>query len=341
VKRLLAPILVAALAGGGVASAAILLIGVGSRSEPAAGRRTASPVTVNAATGSTRDVSSTSLTPSQIYKRDSTGVVAIKVITAEGEDEGTGIVLNEKGLILTNDHVVKGATSIAVDASGSSKTTRSATLVGEEANDDLALIKVDSSGMGLKALPLAGSSSVQVGDPVYAIGTPYGLEETFTRGIVSALRREIEAPDGARISGAIQTDAALNPGNSGGPLLNEQGEVIGVNSQIASDASTADGAQPGNTGVGFAISTGTVATAIKAIEAGRGVTYASAVRSGLEAEGASRESPFGERRAGGEAEAERAAGSETTGETAGETGRVGGSGAGQVGEAEVPEVIVR
>jgi putative serine protease PepD len=342
VKRLLAPILVAALAGGVVASAAILLIGVGSRSEPAAGRRTVSPVTVNAATGSTRDVSSTSLTPSQIYKRDSTGVVAIKVITAEGEDEGTGIVLNENGLILTNDHVVKGATSIAVDASGSSKTTRSATVVGEEANDDLALIKVDPSGMGLKALALADSSSVQVGDPVYAIGTPYGLEETFTRGIISALGREIEAPDGARISGAIQTDAALNPGNSGGPLLNEQGDVIGVNSQIASDASTADGAQPGNTGVGFAISTSTVATAIKAIEAGRGVTYASAVRSRLESEGGSRESPFGEeRRAYGEAEAERAAGGETTGEAAGETGRVGGSGAGQVGEAEVPEVIVR
>jgi putative serine protease PepD len=341
VKRLLAPILVAALAGGGVASAAILLIGVGSRSEPAASRRTASPVTVNAATGSTRDVSSTSLTPSQIYERDSTGVVAIKVITAEGEDEGTGIVLNEKGLILTNGHVVKGATSIAVNASGSSKTTRSATLVGEEANDDLALIKVDPSGMGLKALALADSSSVQVGDPVYAIGTPYGLEETFTRGIVSALGREIEAPDGARIAGAIQTDAALNPGNSGGPLLNEQGDVVGVNSQIASDASTADGAQPGNTGVGFAISTSTVATAIKAIEAGRGVTYASAVRSGLEAEGASRESPFGERHVYGEAEAERAAGGETAGEAAGETGRVGGSGAGQVGEAEVPEVIVR
>ena len=101
---------------------------------------------------------------------------------------------------------------------------------------DLALIRVDPSGLGLKPLKLASSSSVQVGDAVYAIGNPYGLEETLTRGIVSALGREISAPDGAKITGAIQTDAALNPGNSGGPLLNEQGEVIGVNSQIASDA---------------------------------------------------------------------------------------------------------
>jgi putative serine protease PepD len=335
VKRVLAPIFAAALAGGGVASAAILLAGAGSRGAPSTSARAVHRATVPAATGSTRDVASTSLTPTQVYRRDSAGVVAIKVTTAEGADEGTGIVLNESGLILTNDHVVKGATSIAVDASGSSKVTRSATLVGEEANDDLALIKVNPSGMGLKALPLADSSAVQVGDPVYAIGTPYGLEETFTRGIVSALGREIEAPDGARIAGAIQTDAALNPGNSGGPLLNEQGEVIGVNSQIASDASTADGAQPGNTGVGFAISTVTVAKAIKAIETGKGVSYESAVRSRLESEGGSRETPFGVRRANGEAEAERAAG----GETPGEAGGVGG--AGQAGEVEAPEVIVR
>ena len=119
---------------------------------------------------------------------------------------------------------------------------------------------------------------MQVGDSVYAIGNPYGLEETLTRGIVSALGREISAPDGSKITGAIQTDAALNPGNSGGPLLNEEGDVIGVNSQIASDASTADGSQPGSTGVGFAISSDTVAQAVKKIEAGEGVTYASAAQ---------------------------------------------------------------
>src|SRR5262249_29532785 len=153
--------------------------------------------------------------------------------TAEGGDEGTGIVLNDEGLILTNDHVVAGASSLSISARGSSSDTRAATLVGEEADADLALIKVDPSGLGLKPLTLTSSKSLQVGDPVYAIGNPYGLEETLTRGIVSALDREISAPNGSKIGGALQTDAALNPGNSGGPLLNERGEVVGVNSQIA------------------------------------------------------------------------------------------------------------
>lgn len=252
----------AALTGGGVAGALVLLVGVGAHSSPSRSVTSATPQTnLSNYGGARRDVASTGLTATQIYERDSTGVVAIKAVTAEGEDEGTGIVLNEKGLILTNDHVIKGAQSIVVEASGSSKKTVSASIVGEEANEDLALIQVDPSGLGLKALSFASSSSVQVGDAVYAIGNPYGLEETLTRGIVSALGREIQAPDGATITGAIQTDAALNPGNSGGPLQNEDGQVIGVNSQIASDASTADGAQPGNTGVGFAISSNTVAQA--------------------------------------------------------------------------------
>jgi putative serine protease PepD len=294
--------LLAALVGGVVAGGAVLLLGAGRRGASAS---VASAPAAATTTGSRRDVSSTTLSATQIYQRDSTGVVAIKVVTAEGEDEGTGIVLNEKGLILTNDHVVKNATSITIDASGSSKITRSAKLVGEEANQDLALISVDPSGLGLKALTLTSSSSAQVGDAVYAIGNPYGLEETLTRGIVSALGREIEAPDGAKITGAIQTDAALNPGNSGGPLLNEEGDVIGVNSQIASDASTADGSQPGSTGVGFAISSNTVAQAVKKIEAGDGVTYASATQSTAESErgyGEQSGSPYGAESPYGEAQ---------------------------------------
>ena len=111
--------------------------------------------------------------------------MSIQAVTSEGADSGTGIVLNDKGLILTNDHVIAGATSITVASKGSSSTTRAATLVGEEANDDLALIHVDPSGLGLKPLKLASSSSVHVGDAVYAIGNPYGLNETLTRGIVS------------------------------------------------------------------------------------------------------------------------------------------------------------
>ena len=154
-------------------------------------------------------------------------MVAIRVRTASGEDSGTGIVLNDSGLILTNNHVVAEASAIVVNSGRSTSQTRAATLVGADPNSDLALIKVDPTGLGLKALKLAASSAVEVGDPVYAIGNPYGLDETFTRGIVSALGREIQAPDGAKITGVIQTDAALNPGNSGGPLIDAAGEVIG------------------------------------------------------------------------------------------------------------------
>jgi putative serine protease PepD len=311
----------AALVGAIVAGGAVLLFG-GGRSSTSTTAAASAPA---ASTGTRRDVASTTPSATQIYERDSTGVVAIKAITADGEDEGTGIVLNEKGLILTNDHVIEGATSITVDASGSSKITRSAKIVGEEANKDLALISVEPSGLGLKALMLASSTSVQVGDAVYAIGNPYGLEETLTRGIVSALGREISAPDGAKITGAIQTDAALNPGNSGGPLLNEEGDVIGVNSQIASDAPTVNGSQPGSTGVGFAISSNTVAEAVKKIEAGEGVTAASVERSS----GSSEEGPFGRRGAERE-EAEGAERVEGSGAEAG-SGSSGAEGEGGSG----------
>ncbi|HTZ88498.1 MAG TPA: trypsin-like peptidase domain-containing protein [Solirubrobacteraceae bacterium] len=298
--------LLSALVGAVVAGVAVLVVGVGG-SQGAASRTgpAVSAGSAQASAGTRREVSSSALSATQVYERDAKGVVAIKAVTADGEDEGTGIVLNDKGLILTNDHVIAGASEITVQASGSSKATRGARVVGEEANEDLALIEVNPSGLGLQALSLASSSAVQVGDSVYAIGNPYGLEETFTRGIVSALHRTIEAPDGARIGGAIQTDAALNPGNSGGPLLDAEGEVIGVNSQIASDASTADGAQPGNTGVGFAISSATVAEAVKKIEAGEGVSYASATQSTLTSSGG-----YGERSSssGGDGERSSSAG---------------------------------
>jgi len=283
-KRLLLT-LVAALVGAGVATVAVLLADGGTRSSTPVVRTTTVTSAADSSAGVRQTVSSKGLTATQIYKQDSPGVVSIKAVTDEGEDSGTGIVLNEEGLILTNDHVIAGARELTVNAGGASSTTRSATIVGEEANSDLALVHVDPSGLGLKPLKLVSSSTVQVGDSVYAIGNPYGLEETLTRGIVSALGREISAPDGAKIGGAIQTDAALNPGNSGGPLLNEEGEVIGVNSQIASDAEDVAGSQPGSTGVGFAISSNTVAQAVKTIEAGKGVTYASAVERQAQTEG--------------------------------------------------------
>jgi putative serine protease PepD len=287
--------LFAAFVGAAVATAGALLLGVGAGGSPSSVRTTTGSSQGSSA-GTQRDVASTALSATQIYQRDSSGVVAIKAVTSDGADSGTGIVLNEKGLILTNDHVIEDATSITVAAKGSTSVTRVATVVGEEANSDLALIRIDPSGLGLKPLSLASSSSVQVGDAVYAIGNPYGLDETLTRGIVSALGREISAPDGAKISGVIQTDAALNPGNSGGPLLDEQGQVIGVNSQIASDAASVAGSQPGSTGVGFAISSNTVARAVKTIEAGNGVSAAAAARSGSRSEGVGgTQSPYGGR----------------------------------------------
>ncbi len=279
-KRSFAPLFVAALVGGAIVAAGLLLVGTRARKTEAT--RSASTGTPRAVTsaGTATDVANTTLSATQIYKQDSPGVVAITARSATSEDKGTGIVLNNEGLILTNDHVVEGASSLSISVDGSSSKTATATLVGEEANSDLALIKVDPSGLGLKPLTLAGTSGLQVGEQVYAIGNPYGLEETLTKGIISALSREISAPDGAKIKGALQTDAALNPGNSGGPLLNDQGEVLGVNSQIASDAAETSGSQAGSTGVGFAISSATVAEAVKAIEAGKGVTYASVERAG-------------------------------------------------------------
>jgi putative serine protease PepD len=277
--------LLAAIAGATVTLVAVLALGSGGGRGTPAVRATSASANGRSSTGTRREVASTALTATQIYQRDSSGVVSIRAATSVGEDSGTGIVLDDKGLILTNDHVVAGATKIAAGPGKSSNVTRTATLVGEEANKDLALIRIDPSGLGLHPLNLVSSSSVQVGDAVYAIGNPYGLDETLTRGIVSALGREIAAPNGAKITGAIQTDAALNPGNSGGPLLNEQGEVIGVNSQIASDAARSEGSQPGSTGVGFAVDSNTVAQAVKAIEAGEGVSSASASRGTVQTEG--------------------------------------------------------
>jgi putative serine protease PepD len=319
-KRSFPVLFLAALIGGSVVAAALLAV-VGFRGG------TSTKTTVSkasqpsaASTGKRTDVSDTTLSATQIYKQDSPGVVAITARTATGEDKGTGIVLNDEGLILTNDHVVEGATSLSISVDGSSSRTATATLVGEEANSDIALIKVNPSGLGLKPLKLAGTSDLQVGEQVYAIGNPYGLEETLTKGIISALNRDISAPDGAKITGALQTDAALNPGNSGGPLLNSQGEVIGVNSQIASDAAETSDSQAGSTGVGFAISSATVVEAVKKIEAGKGVSYASVERSRLAAE---------------EAAATRASGGEGLPES--QEGSSGGLAEGQEGSRQAEE----
>jgi putative serine protease PepD len=291
--------------------------------------------------GVTKDVSSTTPTATQVYQRDASGVVSIKATNASGGDSGTGIVLNDEGLILTNNHVISEGTSITVSPGKSTNVTRTASVVGTDPNSDLALIKVNPSGLGLQPLKLVSSSSVQVGDQVYALGNPYGLDETLTKGIVSALQREISAPDGATIKNVIQTDAPLNPGNSGGPLLDAEGNVIGVNSQIASDAARTEGSQPGSTGVGFAISSNTVSEVVKTIEAGGGSSSQATEgesrvqRTGAEPSPYGTESPEGPattRGREGESREPGPYGYESNGGTGSEAdGEVGSTGAGSTG----------
>lgn len=192
-----------------------------------------------------------------VYKGAKESVVAIRAAGPQGVATGTGFVVSPDGLIVTNDHVVDGATEIRVTI-GTGGQQRTAVVRRAVAAKDLALLDVDARG--LKPLKLAGSSTVEVGEPVYAIGSPYGLDQTLTSGIVSATGRDIQGLDGSTITGAIQTDAALNPGNSGGPLLDADGRVIGVNSQIAS--ASGGGGQSGNVGVGFAIGADTVRSAL-------------------------------------------------------------------------------
>jgi len=180
-------------------------------------------------------------------------VVQIKVETSEGGATGSGFVVDDDGLIVTNNHVVDGAAGSVTVAFGDG-TEAEADVVGTSASYDLAVLRLD--GRNLPALPLGNSDSVVVGDPVIAIGSPLGLSGTVTSGIVSAKDRPVTAggqgnSDAAYIN-AIQTDAAINPGNSGGPLVNLDGEVIGVNSAIATVGGVLGG-ESGNIGVGFAI----------------------------------------------------------------------------------------
>jgi S1-C subfamily serine protease len=161
-----------------------------------------------------------------------------------GEATGSGFVLDKDGYILTNAHVVEGATKVTVDLGSH---TLDAKIVGRDTSSDVALLKVSTDSKNLNPLPLGDSKRVHVGDPVVAIGNPFGLDRTVTTGIVSALQRQLKAPNGFTIEHVIQTDAAINPGNSGGPLIDSHGRVIGINSQIA----TAGG--NGSIGIGFAV----------------------------------------------------------------------------------------
>jgi len=160
------------------------------------------------------------------------------------EGAGSGFVIDPRGYVLTNNHVIEGAESIAVTLGDRSRYP--ATLVGTDPRGDIALVKIDPKGKAIVALPLGDSASLQVGQAVLAIGNPFGFSSTLTTGVVSAIGRTVQTSDTSFIDQAIQTDAAINRGNSGGPLLNSRGEVIGVNTAIYSTSGT-------TAGIGFAI----------------------------------------------------------------------------------------
>jgi len=215
------------------------------------------------------------LTGGDIYKRFAPGVVHIKSVFTgvrsdffgfsvplQQEADGSGFIVDKSGLIVTNAHVVQDSNSTAnkITVLMGDQQEVSAKLLGTDPSTDIAVLKIDPQGKTLRVLDLGDSSKLQVGDDVYAIGSPFELDGTLTQGIVSAINRTIDSPNQQfKIRGAIQTDAAVNPGNSGGPLLNAFGEVVGINSQIASNSGSF-------AGIAFAIPNNTVKEIVGQIE---------------------------------------------------------------------------
>jgi putative serine protease PepD len=219
-----------------------------------------------------------------IYRKAWLGVVDIKVTTTavapdalglpteqKSEAEGAGVVFDDKGHILTDQHVVSGATSATVTFGDG--TTAKARVIGTDASTDVGVLRVDVSRSKLHPIPFASSATAHVGEPVVAIGSPFGLPETVTTGIVSAVGRSMPAPNNYTINGAIQTDAPINPGNSGGPLLNRDGHVLGLADQIESPVADVGG-EAQSAGIGFATPSNTVANVAKLIIAGKTAPHA-------------------------------------------------------------------
>jgi putative serine protease PepD len=265
--RTLLIVLVAATVGGAAGTGIAVGVGVGDHATT-----TTTTTTTAAQAPSPATMRSTpALSAREIYRRAAGSVAYITARSAGSTGTGTGFVISADGLIVTNQHVIDGATDITVKL-GSGK-EQSAKLVGQDRSTDLALLRIDAGGHKLTPLKLADSSKVQIGDATFAIGNPFGLDRTLTTGVVSATRRHIDAPDGFAIDNVLQTDAALNPGNSGGPLLNDRGEVIGVNSQIESGGGGGS-SQGGNTGIGFAVPSNTVRQIIGTLSEGGQVSHA-------------------------------------------------------------------
>ena len=219
------------------------------------------------------------LSVGQIYERHAPGVAFVQANQTSstqtpfgpspegGSATGSGFVIDTQGHILTNAHVVTGSSSVTVTL-GDDDTPIDAEVLGEDLSTDVALLRVEPSEVDVEPFELADSAALNVGDPIVAIGNPFGLDRTVTTGIVSALQREITAPNDFTISDVIQHDAAINPGNSGGPLLDVRGRVIGINSQIQ----TAGGG--GSVGVGFAVPINTAKNVAEQVLGGGDVQHA-------------------------------------------------------------------
>jgi S1-C subfamily serine protease len=267
-----AGLVVAAVLGSALALGGAALLGGFDADTTTVVRPQAAPVAAQIPVNQAGKSAGKSLTVNEIYRRAAPGVVqvtATQVVRSPSVDPffgfpfpsqqqaealGSGFVIDKAGHIVTNYHVVEGARS--VDVSFSNNESMKAKIVGTDPSTDIAVLEVDAHSRALTPLSLGNSDNVRVGDSVVAIGNPFGYDRTVTAGIVSALQRVIQAPNSYSIDHVIQTDAALNKGNSGGPLLNARGEVIGVNSQISTGGSGASG----NVGIGFAVPINTVKT---------------------------------------------------------------------------------
>jgi putative serine protease PepD len=270
--QLLTTALVAAATGGGVAAVVA--------DSPSPRTATITLPAARASTGVAVSSSTHALSAHDIYaaSKDSVAYITAKTQSTtpfgsgSGVATGSGFVISRDGYIVTNAHVVDGATSVTVKLGDGAASA--AKVVGRDTSSDLAVLKIDPAGRTLHPLTLANSTSLQVGDPTYAIGNPYGLSRSLTTGVVSALQRQISSPNGFTIDNVIQTDAALNPGNSGGPLLDSTGQVIGVNSQIETGDSNGSSSSSGNTGIGFAIPANTVRSVVEQLIAKGHATHA-------------------------------------------------------------------
>jgi putative serine protease PepD len=255
---------------------AALLLGVAYATGVVGG---STPATKTVVKGEPASFTTTGMTAQEIYEQNIGGVVEIVSTFSGGYDMwgqptgdqqgiGTGFVVSKDGDILTNAHVVSesgvtaNSVTVVFKGEGSDGVQVPATIVGSDESTDVALLRIDpSQAPALTPVKLGDSSQVAVGEEVVAIGNPLGLDFSLSSGVVSATDRELQSPNGATITGGIQTDAAINSGNSGGPLFNADGEVIGINEQIASQGG-------GNEGIGFAVPINTAVSVMQQMQDG-------------------------------------------------------------------------